>query len=114
MRWNLQYRRLARCYGHSAALKVTFFVKDFMTPGSSLIRWKPPTNKKKRRISPPLLLWHVPSPRHSAKVKFYCSGDVLVVQVASDVALKRTTASPKEQKYRTPVWFGVNGVAMNV
>jgi hypothetical protein len=28
----------------------------------------------------------------------YCSGDTLVVQVVSDVALNRTTASAKEQK----------------
>jgi hypothetical protein len=43
----------------------------------------------------------------------YCSGvtDVVQVVVVSDVALERTTASAKEQKYLVPVWLGVIGDA---
>jgi hypothetical protein len=54
--------------------------------------------KKKQKISPLLLFWLVPSPRHLAKRNPYCNGVTLVVQAAMAVELNRITASPKEQK----------------
>jgi len=36
------------------------------------------------------------------------------VHVLIDAELYLKTASPKEQKYRTPVWFGASGEAMKV
>jgi len=44
--------------------------------------------------------------------KSYCSGVTLPSQLAIAVTPDRTTASPNEQKYRVPVWFGTVGAAM--
>jgi hypothetical protein len=53
-------------------------------------------------------------PEYFAKLVFdYCKAVAVAGQGAVIAAVaERTTASSNEQKYRTPVWFGVSGEAM--
>ena len=68
-------------------------------------------NKKSRGF----LLCFFPActlPQVLCQIQPYCSGFCVVSQVVIATVLARTTASANEQKERTPVWFGVCGVAI--